>query len=59
MLAIVALYKKHLLTGGHLPTKRTRKIVLGNEFVSVNGVSLEDMIFDDIISSLRVIKQKS
>ncbi len=59
MPAIAGSYKKHPLTGGRLPAERTGKIVLGDELVSVNDVSLEGMTFDDIISSVRVIGQKS
>ncbi len=59
MPAIAGSYKKHPLTGGRLPAEKTGKIVLGDELVSVNGVTLEGMTFDDIISTVRLIGSKS
>ena len=53
--AVAGSYKKHPLTGGRLPAERAGKIILGDELVSVNGISLEGMTFDDIISTVRQI----
>jgi hypothetical protein len=53
MAAIAGSYKKHPLTGGRLPAEKTGKIVLGDELISVNKVSLEGMTFDDIIDTVR------
>ena len=53
--AIAGSYKKHPLTGGRLPAERTGKIVLGDELISVNNVSLEGMTFDDVIATVRTV----
>ncbi|KAL3939235.1 MAG: hypothetical protein SGBAC_006005 [Bacillariaceae sp.] len=57
--AVAGSFKKHPLNGGMLPTEKTGMIVLGDELVSVNGVSLENMTFDDIISTVRHVGAKS
>lgn len=51
--AIAGSFKKHPLNGGMLPAEKTGMIVLGDEVLSVNGVSLENMTFDDIIATVR------
>ena len=53
--AIAGSYKKHPLTGGRLPAERTGKIVLGDELISINDVSLEGITFNDIISTVRTV----
>eukprot|EP00979_Chaetoceros_neogracilis_P016177 scaffold7259_cov267-Chaetoceros_neogracile.AAC.13 len=55
MPAVAGSYKKHPVTGGRLPAERTGKIVLGDELVLVNGVSLEGLTFDDIIATVRKV----
>ncbi|CAJ1934809.1 unnamed protein product [Cylindrotheca closterium] len=57
--AVAGSFKKHPLNGGMLPAEKTNMIVLGDELVSVNGVSLENMTFDDIISTVRHVGAKS
>ncbi|GFH49862.1 hypothetical protein CTEN210_06338 [Chaetoceros tenuissimus] len=59
MPAIAGSYKKHPLTGGRLPAERTGKIVLGDELIAVNGVSLEGLTFDEIIATVRDVSQSS
>lgn len=51
--AIAGSFKKHPLNGGMLPAEKTGMIVLGDEVLHVNGVSLENMTFDDIIATVR------
>eukprot|EP00934_Nitzschia_sp_Nitz4_P005924 Nitzschia sp. Nitz4//scaffold10_size219509//115070//124411//NITZ4_001433-RA/size219509-processed-gene-0.134-mRNA-1//-1//CDS//3329532935//5914//frame0 len=51
--AIAGSFKKHPLNGGMLPAEKTGMIILGDEVLSVNGVSLENMTFDDIIATVR------
>lgn len=51
--AIAGSFKKHPLNGGMLPAEKTGMIVLGDEVLKVNGVSLEHMTFDDIIATVR------
>lgn len=53
MPAVAGSYKKHPLTGGSLPAEKAGMIVLGDELLSVNGVKLEGMSFDDIIATVR------
>jgi len=57
--AVAGSFKKHPLNGGMLPAEKTGMIVLGDELISVNGVSLENMTFDDIISTVRHVGAKS
>ena len=51
--AVAGSFKKHPLNGGMLPAEKTGMIVLGDELLNVNGVSLESMTFDDIIATVR------
>ncbi len=51
--AIAGSFKKHPLNGGMLPAEKAGMIVLGDEVLSVNGVSVEHMTFDDIIATVR------
>jgi hypothetical protein len=51
--AIAGSFKRHPLNGGMLPAEKTGMIVLADEVLSVNRVSLEHMTFDDIISTVR------
>jgi RAVE protein 1 C terminal len=53
LLAVAGSFKKHPLNGGMLPAEKTGMIVLGDQVVRVNGVSLENMTFDDIIATVR------
>lgn len=55
MPAIAGSYKMHPLSGGQLPAEKTGMIVLGDELLSVNGVTLEGISFDDIINSVRQV----
>ena len=55
MPAIAGSYKKHPLNRGALPAESTGMIVLGDELVSINGISLEGMSFDDIIATVRQV----
>jgi len=59
MPAIAGSFKKHPLSGGKLPAERTGMIVLGDELISANGVSLEGLTFDEIIGRVREIGAKS
>ena len=59
MPAVVGSFKKNPLTGGRLPSERTGKIVLGDELISINDISLGGMTFDEIISSVREIGSRS
>jgi hypothetical protein len=52
-LAVAGSFKKHPLNGGMLPAEKSGMIVLGDELLSVNGVVLENMTFDDIIATVR------
>lgn len=51
--AIAGSFKKNPLNDGMLPAEKTGIIQLGDELLSVNGVSLENMTFDDIIATVR------
>lgn len=51
--AIAGSFKKNPLNEGILPAEKTGMIRLGDELLSVNGVSLENMTFDDIIATVR------
>jgi hypothetical protein len=51
--AVAGSFKKHPLNGGMLPAEKTGMIILGDEVLSVNGVSLEHTTFDDIIATVR------
>ena len=51
--AIAGSFKKNPLNDGMLPAEKTGMIRLGDELLSVNGVSLENMTFDDIIATVR------
>ena len=53
MPAVAGSFKKNPINGGMLPAERTGMIVLGDEILSVNGVLLEHMTFDDIIATVR------
>jgi hypothetical protein len=55
MPAIAGSYKKHPLTGGKLPAEKVGTIVLGDELLSVNGVRLEGISFDEIITTVRQV----
>ena len=57
--AVAGSFKKNPLNGGLLPAEKTRTIVLGDELLSVNGVSLENMTFDDIIATVRHVGAES
>lgn len=57
--AVAGSFKKHPLNGGMLPAEKTGMIVIGDEVLSVNGVSLENMTFDDIISTVRHVGAKA
>eukprot|EP00980_Cylindrotheca_fusiformis_P027689 scaffold22210_cov122-Cylindrotheca_fusiformis.AAC.3 len=57
--AVAGSFKKHPLNGGMLPAEKTGMIILGDELLSVNGVSLENMTFDDIIATVRHVGAKS
>lgn len=59
MAAVAGSYKKHPLSGGKLPAERTGMIVLGDELLSVNGVTLEGLSFDDIIATVRKVGGRS
>ena len=51
--AIAGSFKKNPLNDGILPAEKTGMIQLGDELLSVNGVSLENKTFDDIIATVR------
>ncbi|KAG7352754.1 RAVE protein 1 domain containing protein [Nitzschia inconspicua] len=51
--AIAGSFKKNPLNDGMLPAEKTGMIRLGDELLSVNGASLENMTFDDIIATVR------
>ena len=51
--AVAGSFKMHPLNGGNLPAEKTGMIVLGDELLSVNGVTLENLTFDDIIATVR------
>ncbi|KAL3923893.1 MAG: hypothetical protein SGILL_001380, partial [Bacillariaceae sp.] len=51
--AIAGSFKKNPLNDGMLPAEKTGMIRLGDELLSVNGASLENMTFDDIIGTVR------
>lgn len=51
--AVAGSFKKNPLNDGMLPAEKTGMIQLGDELLSVNGVSLENMTFDDIIATVR------
>ena len=55
MPAVAGSYKKHPLTGGRLPAEKIAMIVLGDELLSVNGVRLEGISFEQIISTVREV----
>lgn len=55
MPSIAGSFKKHPISGGKLPAERTGMISLGDELLSVNGVSLEGIPFDDIIGTVREV----
>lgn len=55
MPAIAGSFKKHPLNRGILPAESTGMIVLGDELVSINGISLEGISFDDIITTVRQV----
>ena len=50
--AVAGSFKKHPLNGGMLPAEKIGTVVLGDELISVNEVSLENMTFDDIFTEL-------
>jgi hypothetical protein len=52
MPAVAGSYKRHPLTGGRLPAERAGSIVLGDELISINGVTLEGLPFERIIKTI-------
>ena len=56
---IAGSFKRHPLSGGMLPAEKTGMIMLGDQVLSVNGVSLENMTFDDIISTIRHVSTEA
>ena len=55
MPAIAGSFKKHPLSGGRLPAERSGVIVLGDELLAVNDISLEGMKFEEAIGTVRQI----
>ena len=53
--AIAGSYKRHPLNGEMLPAEKCGMITLGDELLSVNGVSLEQKSFDEIIETVREV----
>ena len=51
--AVAGSFKRHPLTGELLPAEKTGMVVLGDEIVSANGVTLEGKLFDEIIGTVR------
>ena len=59
MPSIAGSFKKNPLSDQRLPAERTGMISLGDELLSVNGVSLEGISFDDIIGTVREVSSDS
>jgi hypothetical protein len=59
MPAIAGSFKTHPLNKGQLPAEKTGMIVLGDELVSVNGITLEGISFDVIIATVRQVGAES
>ena len=53
--AVAGSYKKHPLTGGKLPAEKAGMIMLGDELLSVNGIPLAGISFDEIITTVRQV----
>lgn len=52
---IAGSFKKHPLSGGRLPAERSGLIALGDEFLAVNGISVEGLTFEDAIGTVRQV----